>query len=826
MRAPPPSDPYPDPIDMREPVRLAAGRAMPSSSPMPEPALGADPWQLVETAPDAARAALHETLFALGNGRIGVRGAHDEGDCWPGTEQDAIYINGFHDTEDIHYAENAYGLARQNQFIVAVPNGKAVRWRIGDEWFDPAQGRVEDYRRRVDLRTGRLVREFVWVSPQGRRVAVASRRIVCFARPLVYALEYELRALDAAAQFVVEASIDARARGSAASDDPRVGSVHAARALERIAVRRDGERISLQHRTRRINLQLVSAVEFDLQVDMPARVEHEDCGDDDRPGRRYSVYTDAAGQRLRLVRYCALVGSLDGPPGAPLAELEALALLQLGSAREAGFDALCDEQAAELASYWDDADVRIDGDAALQQGLRFNLLHLLQSAGRDGRTNIAAKGVTGSGYDGHYFWDTEIYVLPALLHTRPQIARRLLEFRFHTLDAARARARELHHPHGALFPWRTIAGAECSAYFPAGTAQVHINADIAFAVKRYWEATGDDEFIVRHGAELVFETARIWLSHGHFEPTAPADGRPPRFLIHTVTGPDEYTTLVDNNLYTNAMARAHLRFAVELVEWLRERAPGVLGELTAALAIAPDEPARWHLAAQRMHLPYDTQRGIHPQDDTFLSKPRWDAADMAAANRPLLLHYHPLVISRHQVCKQADVLLAMLLLDEEFEPADKRRNYDYYEPLTTHDSSLSRCIFGIVASEVGYHDEAYRHFVDGARVDLDDRHQNTRHGVHTAAMAGAWLGVVAGFAGLRMRRGVPAFAPHLPRAWRRYAFKLRIGRAQLGVEVDDDVVRYRLLQGESLRLRHHGQSIALGGGAPLEVAVALAMPNR
>ena len=779
---------------------------------LPHP-LGHDPWQLVETEHVAERAALHETLLALGNGSIGVRGAHEEGASWPGTSQDAIYLNGYYETEEIHYPENAYGLARQNQFIVNVPNGKAMRWHVDGEAFDPAVGRIESYRRTLDLREGLLTREFVWVSPLGRRVAVASKRLVCLARRHVYAIEYALRSLDSAAHITIESSLDARRHDLHASEDPRAGSAHAGRALERLTVERSGDRITMTHRTRRSGLHLASAVEQELSAgpaDLAAA--HEACGSDDCPGLHFHVEVDA-GVTIRLAKYCALVSSLDQPD----ADLAEFAARQLTQAREAGFAALCTEQRDALARYWNDADVEIGGDPALQQGLRFNLLHLLQSCGRDGRTNIAAKGVTGSGYDGHYFWDTEIYIFPVLLHTQPQIARKLLEFRYHTLPAARRRASELDHANGALFPWRTIAGDECSSYFPAGTAQFHINADIAFAVKRYWEATGDDDFMLAQGAELVFDTARIWLRLGHYVTSGSTDAAATeRFCIHTVTGPDEYTALVDNNFYTNVMARMHLRFATEVARWLQADHPQTLARVADAIALGAEEPVQWQRAAERMHVPYDAARGIHPQDDSFLSKPRWEVSDIDPAKRPLLMHYHSLVIYRHQVCKQADVLLALLLLADEFEAADKRRDFDYYEPLTTHDSSLSRCIFGILATEVGLHEKADVYFAAGARADLDDSHGNTHGGVHTAAMAGAWLGVVAGFGGLRMRRGVPSFAPHLPATWTRYAFKLRIGTAQLAVCIDHEGCHYLLLEGSALALLHCGTAIALTPAAPAQ----------
>ncbi|WP_082497769.1 glycoside hydrolase family 65 protein [Pseudorhodoferax sp. Leaf267] len=769
--------------------------------------LGVAPWSLPESRFDPARAPLHETLFCLGNGRIGLRGAHEEAH-WPGTEQDATYLNGFHDVEDIAYAENAYGLARHHQFLVAVPNAKAIGWQIDDERFDPRTGAIEDYQRALDFRTGLLTRNFTWVSPQGRRVAVRSTRLVSLERESICALRYELQVLDGPARIVVESFIDARAHEMEVSDDPRVGSANAAKSLVEVSAERRAQQVQLIHRTKRSELYVASFMHNSAEGSQGAIAAH-DAGTTACLGHRFEAEL-MQGESLRLDKVFGLMSSQH----APAADVPALLGRAVEQAVEAGFAQLCAEQQAYLARFWQDADIEIEGDDALQQGMRFNQLHLLQSVGRDGRTNIAAKGVTGSGYDGHYFWDTEIYVFPMLLHTQPQIARRLLEFRYHTLDAARARAREMAHAQGALFPWRTINGPECSSYFPAGTAQYHINADIAFAVKRYWEATGDDAFMLAHGVELVFETARIWMGLGHFQDGRFEDGSTRRYCIHTVTGPDEYTALVDNNFYTNAMAQMHLAFAVELVQWMAQQHAGTLLQLQLRIGLDLREAETWQEAARRMYLPYDGALGVHPQDDGFLAKPRWGfdtGSDDATAQRPLLLHYHPLVIYRHQICKQADVLLALLLLGEQFSLADKRRDFDYYEPITTHDSSLSRCIFGIVASEVGYHAKAYDYFAAGARADLDDHHHNTRHGVHTAAMAGAWLGVVAGFAGLRMHKRMPTFAPTLPAHWQRYGFKLRLAGVQLQLSVDAESCTYRLLEGGWLALRHCGQTVVLGG---------------
>jgi alpha,alpha-trehalose phosphorylase len=477
-----------------------------------------------------------------------------------------------------------------------------------------------------------------------------------------------------------------------------------------------------------------------------------------------------------------------------------------------GFDGLFAEQTAYLTEFWRNATVEIGGDESLQQGMRFSEFHLLQSAGRNGKTNIAAKGVTGAGYDGHYFWDTEIYVLPFFLHTRPEIARKLLESRASMLSAARTRALEMAHKKGALYPWRTITGPECSSYFPAGTAQYHINADIAYSIAQYTDVTGDRSFLLDHGAEVVFETARIWPDLGQFD----ANGR---FGIYTVTGPDEYTAIVNNNLFTNVMARHHLRFAAKTAAWLQSEHPAVYAELATKIGLTTDEIATWQRAADHMILPYDETRGIHAQDDTFLDKPVWDFANTPRDKYPLLLHYHPLVIYRHQVCKQPDVVLALLLLGHEFTAEDKKRNYDYYETITTHDSSLSSCIFSIMAADVGYTEKAYDYFMQTARLDIDNLHHNTEHGVHAAALAGSWMSVVYGFAGLRSFGGVIQFAPFLPKEWTHYQFVVRTGQALLQVRVESEQVHYSLLDGTRLEVRHRGQSLTIVAGQVSSIAI-------
>jgi trehalose/maltose hydrolase-like predicted phosphorylase len=760
-----------------------------------------DPWGIRESGFDTASHFLRETLFALGNGYIGLRGTGEEGYSGPaGSSLDGTYLNGFYESEPIVYPEAAFGLAKTNQFMLNVPNAKGIDLWLGDERFDPLAGRLGHYERALDFRTGVLQRSLEWTSNSGKRVAIRSRRLVSFAHKHLFAIEFELTPLNFSGPVGLLSAVDGEVANQQAGDDPRVGSAVSGPALQAVAVEQDASLSALTQRTHNSGFTLVSAIDSSVQCDAAVHSDSRCSGQ--RAGQWFEV--DAReGEPIRLTKFGSYHSSRDYPE----AELLPRARATLAQARAAGFDALCQQQADYLADFWAHADVEIAGDDALQQGIRFNQFHLLQSVGRDGQTNIAAKGVTGEGYEGHYFWDTEIYIFPFFLYSKPEIARKLLEYRYAGLGQARERARQMSHPRGALYPWRTIAGGECSAYFPAGTAQYHINADIAYSIKLYYEATGDLAYMAQAGAEIVLETARIWLGIGGYD-------RAGRFCINEVTGPDEYTALVNNNYYTNAMAQMHLRFAADMADTVRRECPLDFERIAHATGLGADEPGEWRRAADLMFLPYDEALGIHEQDDSFLSKKPWDFAATPKQNYPLLLNYHPMVIYRHQVCKQADVVLALLLLSDQFTLDDKRRDFDYYEAVTTHDSSLSSCIFSIVASEVGYHDKAYDYFMETARLDLDDTHGNTHYGVHTAAMAGTWMGVAYGFAGMRVAGGALRFAPTLPAQWQHYQFKIQLRGALLQVRVGRGQAEYTLLQGDALEFNHRGQPVALTLAAP------------
>ncbi len=753
-------------------------------------------WHIIEPAFAPQKHPMYETLFAQANGYLGLRGAFEEG--LPGHSVEGTYINGFYESVPIIYGEKLYGFAENRQTILNLPNAKSVQLFLEDEPFDLLTGEILAYERRLDLQTGILTRQVHWRSPAGREVRLEVERMVLHPRLHLAQLRYTVTPLNFDGRVRLVSMIEGDvANHAGGGDDPRRGHGFGGRVLQPVTRLVEDMTAVLVMRTHNTGFSVACGIENVLFTDRPHTTFRRD--EALRVGHEFTVKAKA-GATITLYKYMAYFTSL---------EVEARQLLPattwtLAEAVSAGYAALRAEQCAYMAEFWRHSDVQIEGDPHLQLGLRFNMFHLLQAAGKDGRRNCAAKGLTGEGYEGHFFWDTEIYVLPFFLYTTPEIARKLLEYRYHILNKARERARQMAHPRGALYPWRTIGGEECSPFFPAGTAQYHINADIALAIKRYFEATGDAAFMRDYGAEMLFETARLWRDVGHFSPA-----RAGQFCIFDVTGPDEYTCVVDNNAYTNLLARENLRFAAQIAAWLQAESPETAAGLAAKIRLDAAEPAAWQEAANRMYIPYDAARGIIPQDDAFLSKPVWDFAGTPPEKHPLLLHYHPLVLYRHQVCKQADLVLAEFLLHEQFDLEQKRRDYEYYEPLTTHDSSLSESIFGIMAAELGYHDKAYTYFAHTAIMDLEDKKGNTKDGVHIANMAGAWQSIVFGFAGMRASAEGLSFKPMLPAQWQAYAFNVQYQGRLIAARVTESGITLRLLEGKPLDVQVNGAAVHL-----------------
>jgi trehalose/maltose hydrolase-like predicted phosphorylase len=737
-------------------------------------AIGEGGWTLTIDGPEPGQERWAETIFALANGAIGVRARIDE----LGGGDGSTFLAAAYEVSPIVYHERFRGFAETTDTRVPVAEAIGLSVAIDGSAVDFTTAAAEQTVRTLDLRSGVLTRETHWRLADGRRITVRAERLVPLDGTTGYARRIAVSPVGFAAAIALTPRLLAAPTAAGQADDPRLGvNLHAhgfapfgAPRPDMVVEKLRGSGIAVAA-TQTVRGVTEAQVAADGSLAIEIATGYVVAADADDP------------QRL---------GDSAATTAAALAD--------------AGFDALIVRQHAALDAFWRNAVVEIDGDEAAMATLRLNLFHLFQSAGRDGQGSAAAKGLTGQGYEGHYFWDTEVFMLPVLAVSAPEIARAMLAYRYATLDAAIANARALNHDKGALYAWRTIAGRECSAHYPSGSAEYHINAAIAYAIGFYDKATGDTGFLVELGAEMLVQTARLWIALGAHEE------RTGQFCIRGVTGPDEYTALIDNNWYTNRMAQAHLRLAVEVVDRVAAAAPGDWANTVARIGYAPTEAAAWTAAADAMRLPYDETLRIDAQDDSFLDKPRWDLAGTPADKFPLLLHYHPMTLYRHQVAKQADLVLGLVLGGDGIDIERKRRAYDHYDSVTAHDSTLSACSFSILASDVGRADEAWRHFRSTAFVDVDDLHHNTDHGVHMAAMAGSWLAFAWGFGGFRLRESVPSFAPALPAAWRGYGFAMLWRGSRLRIDVDADGVTYRNLDGPTVSFAHRDRNVTLAPG--------------
>ncbi len=772
-----------------------------------------DEWRLVESSYDLDDAGVTETLFAVGNGYLGLRGNHPEGRF---AHEQGTFINGFHETFPIRHAEQAYGFAEVGQAIVNAPDAKVMRVYVDDEPLSLDVADIREYERALDMRDGVLRRHVRWMTPSGKDVVIDMERLVSFEEKHLAVMTIEVTVLNADAPVTVSCQMINRQDGEdvyggtpsaprRAGFDPRKTEKLHERVLQPQEYWQDKLRSALSYRA--TDSGMTVAVIADHLVETENEYTSRTLIEPDIAKNVFRVQAKA-GVPVRVTKLVSYHTSR----GVPARELVDRCRRTLDRALDEGVGAIRARQRAWLDEFWQRSDVRIGGHGDLQQATRWCLFQLAQATARADGQGVPAKGMTGSGYSGHYFWDTEIYVLPFLAYTTPLWARNALRMRYLMLPAARRRAFQLNEA-GALFPWRTINGEEASAYYAAGTAQYHINADVSYALAKYVRATGDDEFLYREGVDIAVETARLWATLGFWRSNdGVVDGEGDTFHIHGVTGPDEYTTVVNDNLFTNVMARFNLRFAARTVRDMADVDGEVYRQMVDRLALEPGEPEAWERAAEAMHIPFSPGLGIHPQDHVFLEREIWDLENTPPDKRPLLLHFHPLVIYRYQVLKQADVVLALFLQGNHFSDEDKLADFEYYDPLTTGDSTLSAVVQAILAAEVGYQDLALEYFRESIFVDLGDLHHNAADGVHVASAGGVWTALVSGFGGMRDHFGELSFDPRLPATWPSLEFVLHWHGTRLVVTVTRDELRVRATEGEPVGFSVRGVGYVVGAG--------------
>ena len=733
-------------------------------------------WHLTSNNLSSERLLLEESLFSIGNGYIGIRGCFEEApELMPDTIRGS-YINGYYDRVPILYGEAAYGFPTMQDKQPRIMDTQTSLVFLDGELVVIDTSKITDYFRALDLQKGLVERRYKYITKNGKEAKLSFKRLASFAikNLLCYEIDVEFDG-----EIEIISLLDSDVSNHSDASDPRVATGHEKLLrLQKMLVTDDLAFCEMETITSKISLLCVVKYQLVSKGDIVCALEHSI--------EMQKISTKAKGRKhLILQKNCVLVDGIRSN------DVYKDALEICSKYDQYSFDDFVRLQEEYLIRFWDNSDVEIYGSDKIQEAIRFQLFHLLQSLGKDKISNISAKGLTGEGYEGHYFWDTEIYVLPLFQLTQPDLAKQLLLYRYHILPQAKERAKQMGHKKGAAYPWRTISGIECSSYFPAGTAQYHINADIAYGFIQFYMYHGDKAFMLEAAAEVIFETARIWLEIGHWYKGT--------YHIDNVTGPDEYTAIVNNNFYTNVMAKYHMYWANKLYFELKEYNSNEFEKLCQKINLTSDEINEMKLASEAMFLPYDKELCIHEQDDSFLSKALWDFANTTEDKYPLLLHFHPLTIYRYQVLKQADTVLAHFLLEEYADLETVKRSFDYYEKITTHDSSLSSCIYGIMASRCGYHDKAYNYFMESVRMDLDDTHGNTKDGLHMANLAGSCLGIINGFAGYRIKENGISIAPIVPKQFEGYNFRIQYLGSWLEIKVKE-CIRVKLLKGNPTKI--------------------------
>jgi len=743
-----------------------------------------DEWLIVEDEFDPRRQEISESLFSIGNGHMGQRANFEE--AYSGPSLQGSYMAGIYYPDKTRVGWWKIGYPESFAKVVNATNWIGIDIRFDGELLDLARCAVREFRRVLNMREGYLRRTFVAVLPQGKEVAVEATRFVSIVTKEVGAIRYTVTPLNFDGELQATLYLDGDIKNRDANYDERFWE----------EVSKDPT--SLTVKTRKTEFRLCSTMRYAIfQDDGEVPVQPEEIRRD-----RYVAHTVRVGVRAghptSICKYLSNVTSRDHTPE----DLPAVGQRIAEAARAKGFDALLAEQAAAWARKWQQCDISIEGDAAAQQAIRFNIFHLNQTyTGEDERLNIGPKGFTGEKYGGSTYWDTEAYCLPFYLSTAPpHVARQLLVYRRRHLEKAKENARKLGFARGALYPMVTMNGEESHNEWEITFEEIHRNGAIAYAIHNYVNYTGDTAYLAEHGLDVLVEISRFWAERVQF---APHKG----YVILGVTGPNEYENNVNNNWYTNRMAAWTLQYTLSVIAQVGRH----------GLAVSDEELAKWQDIIDRMYYPWDSERGVFLQQDGFLDKELMPVAALDPAHLPLNQHWSWDRILRSCFIKQADVLQGLYFLSDLYDQETKGRNFDFYEPMTVHESSLSPCVHAIIACELGYREKAYELYLRTARLDLDNYNNDTQDGLHITSMAGTWMAVVHGFGGLRVRDGRLVLSPFIPGHWRSFAFRVMFRGARLHVSVRQDGLTVTNESETGCRLSVSGQDYRLGGRESLTI---------
>lgn len=750
-------------------------------------------WQIIEEGLNPHYNMISESVFSIGNGRMGQRANFEEeysGETLKGSYVAGIY---YPDKTRVGWWKNGY--PEYFAKVLNAPSWIGIHITIENQKLDLAKCKVEGFKRVLDMKTGLLTRSFTATLPDGKVVRVESRRFCSMANGEIGAIRYSIMPVNFSAKATVSIYVDADVVNKDSNYDEKF--------WEEVSKEATEGRALVTAQTKKTFFHVTTGMCYNLESDgKKATVDRTNVEQREKFAGNVLQLPLAEGKELVIFKYAAILSSENHAKDKMVADAHKV----LDEAAAAGFDKLFEAHAKVWAHKWDECDITIEGDIAAQQGIRFNIFQLTQTyTGEDERLNIGPKGFTGEKYGGSTYWDTEAYCIPFYLGTAEQkVARNLLIYRYKHLPKAIENGQKLGFTDGAAFyPFVTMNGEECHNEWEITFEEIHRTSAMAYAMRDYIDYTGDGNYLVEYGLEVLIGISRFWAQRVNWS----ADKN--KYVILGVTGPNEYENNVHNNWYTNYLGAWTLRFTQYALDYVKKNNASRYNEIVAKTNFKDKEAVKWKEISEKMYYPEDPRRGVILQQDGFLDKELLRVNDLKPEHRPLNQKWSWDRILRSCFIKQADVLQGLYLFEDDFDVETVRKNFDFYEPMTVHESSLSPCVHAILASKLGYKERAYEFYLRTARLDLDDYNNDTEEGCHITSMAGTWMSVIKGFGGMRIRDGKLHFNPFIPDKWKSYSFRLEFRGRVIKVKVTTDGAETVLESGESLEIMMKDKPLVL-----------------
>lgn len=755
-----------------------------------------DPWKVIEEGFHSSNNRITESLMSIGNGYMGQRANFEE--CYSGDSMQGSYLAGIYypDKTRVGWWKNGYP-----EYFAKVLN--SVNWIaidifINGQRLDLATAEISDFRRELDMRHSILKKSLRIKLANGQSLEIESERFCSRVTKELGCIHYTLRSVDFNGRVEIDSRLDFDVYNEDANYDEQF--------WEHLEDGFADRSFFVRAATRKTGFEVFARAENYILFE--SHVDQSFYNADKKAGQKIRVEM-AEGQELTLHKRVAILSSFYLKSH----ELEAASTRLLSQCAEQEYQGLRKAHCDAWQSLWEDSDIRIEGDTAAQQGIRFNIFHLHQSySGEDARLNIGPKGFTGEKYGGSTYWDTEAYCLPFYLaNSDESVARNLLMYRHKQLGKAIENAQKIGFKHGAaLYPMVTMNGEECHNEWEITFEEIHRNGAIAYAIHNYTRYTGDESYLMDYGVDVLVGIARFWSQRVNWSEDKQA------YVMLGVTGPNEYENNVNNNWYTNYIAVWCMKYTCDVLSALAEKDPGLYKEKRDSLSLHDNELEEWRKRMAHMYYPYDEQREIFLQQDGFLDKEIKAVSELSAEDRPLNQNWSWDRILRSCYIKQADVLQGIYFFEEEFDKESVKRHFDFYEPITVHESSLSPCVHAILACRIQYYEKAYEMYLRTARLDLDDYNNDTEDGLHITSMAGTWMSIVEGFAGMKVVGTAISFNPYLPENWQAFNFRIRFRGRHLEIDIRSDHARITLLDGDKMEVDVYGDKYGLKAGETIE----------